>query len=60
MAWSDGEVEEMWQGVNLDSWNKEFVVYDTVRDEEMGREPHWYVLSRFSCRIDHYPLRVPH
>jgi GNAT superfamily N-acetyltransferase len=43
MGWSDAEVEEMWKGVDISAWDKQFGDCDKIRAEVMGDEPHWFL-----------------
>lgn len=47
MEWSDSDIEEMWRGIDVESWEGEFARNDAVRREEMGREKHWYLAPLF-------------
>jgi GNAT superfamily N-acetyltransferase len=43
MGWSDADVAEMWTGVDVEAWDKQFGDCDGVRKEVMGEEPHWFL-----------------
>ena len=43
MGWSDEEVADMWAGVDIEYWDKEFRHFDDVRAKVVGEEPHWFL-----------------
>lgn len=43
--WSKEDIEEMWRGVDLEFWDGRFGMFDKLRQEVLGDEPHWYLNS---------------
>jgi GNAT superfamily N-acetyltransferase len=46
--WSEADVEEMWQGVDMSVWEGGFEKDDKARQEVLGDEPHWYLAPLFT------------
>ena len=40
-GWTDADVEEMWKGIDVSSWENDFGRNDRVRKEEMVNMAHW-------------------
>ncbi|KAJ4286447.1 hypothetical protein N0V90_013147 [Kalmusia sp. IMI 367209] len=43
MNWTDADIEEMWRGVSLEAWEGQVGGNDTIREQVMGEEPHWFL-----------------
>ncbi|KAF2476717.1 acyl-CoA N-acyltransferase [Lindgomyces ingoldianus] len=48
MSWSDEEIAEMWEGVNLEAWEAQFEKDDGLRRDVLGDEGHWYLGPLFT------------
>jgi GNAT superfamily N-acetyltransferase len=46
--WSEADIEEMWQGVDMSVWEGGFEKDDKVRQEVLGDEPHWYLAPLYT------------